>query len=321
MLEGYCASCFEKADKLPCPQCGYNGKPPEDKAILPQGVVLNNKYIIGRKLGRGGFGITYLAYDEKLQLKVCIKEYYPDAVSTRQVNSYQISPYTGNNFADFDFGKGKFLEEARTLAKFNSVPNIASVYDFFEENGTAYLVMEYLDGITLSRMLRNNPKGKLTWEEAREIAIPTATVLCKVHDQGIIHRDIAPDNIFMTRESDVKLLDFGAARHAMGEKSQSLSVILKKGFAPPEQYTSKGKQGPWTDMYALAATIYKTITGQTPPEAMDRMMGEQMESPKELGAIVSDDMNEAIMIGMDIDYKNRLKSMDLFRKIMIFNKQ
>ena len=172
------------------------------------------------------------------------------------------------------------MKEAKTLAKFNTEDDVVNVIDFFEENGTAYIVMEFVDGETLSDIVAQ--KGKLTPDETLALLLPVMDSLKKVHAQGLIHRDISPDNIMVTN-GKVKLLDFGAARSMQAESNKSLSVMLKPGYAPEEQYRSKGEQGPWTDVYALCATMYKCVTGTTPDDATQRVYDDETKSPKELG--------------------------------------
>ena len=284
MLEKICKNCFEEMNSIPCPYCGYNGDLPEKGEILPPGTILNGKYMLGKVLGHGGFGITYLAYDMNFEVKVAIKEYYPDGLCTRTRDSKKIYTYSGEASDNYKYGLDKFVEEGKTMAKFRNLESIVDVRDYFRENNTAYLVMEYLEGIDLSGYLKKQPGNKLSLEETLSIITPILDTLEVVHAQGIIHRDISPDNIFITKDNKIKLLDFGAARYAMSEKSKSLSVILKQGYAPPEQYSSRGKQGPWTDVYAIGATMFRMLTGKVPLEAAERQMGDE-EFKKDLNLL------------------------------------
>ena len=251
-----------------CPICGYvEGSEVENALHIYPGTILNGKYIVGKVLGQGGFGVTYLAWDTVLQTKVAIKEYIPSEFSTRSPGQTRITVFSGGN-KQFNDGKEKFIEESKRLAVFRGEPGIVEIYDSFEENETAYLVMEHLDGETLKQKL--DREGKIEPQKAIEMMMPVMSSLEKVHAAGIIHRDIAPDNIFLTKTGEVKLIDFGASRHATTSRSKSLTVIIKQGYSAEEQYRSNGDQGPHTDIYSLGAVMYKMITGITPPDAMER---------------------------------------------------
>lgn len=283
MIENVCNSCFEVSNIMPCVHCGYNGEIPEKGEILSPGTILNGKYMLGKVLGHGGFGITYLAYDLNFDFKIAVKEYYPYGLCTRTRESKNIYTYSGEASASYKYGLNKFVDEGKTMAKFRNLESIVDVRDYFMENNSAYLVMEHLDGVDLNQYLKRQPDNKLSLEAALSIIRPILDTLKTVHAQGIIHRDISPDNIFITVDNKIKLLDFGAARYAISEKSKSLSVILKQGYAPPEQYSSRGKQGPWTDIYAVGATMFKMLTAKTPIEAAERQMGdEEFEEELEL---------------------------------------
>lgn len=256
---------------------------------LKEGSVLAGKYVVGKVLGKGGFGVTYLCYDLQRKQKVAIKEYFPESVVSRNTGENAVHIVSDDKRDAFTEGAKKFYEEAQTVSKFNSNPNIIHVYEFFYENNTAYFVMEYLDGIDLKRYTRNNG-GKLAPENAVSIISKVVNALTVVHAEGVLHRDISPDNIFVCKNGDVKLIDFGAARFVLSEVSQSLSVILKRGFAPLEQYNKKGNQGPWTDIYALGATFYFLLTGKIVDDVMSRIDDEALDFdgiPRELRYILA----------------------------------
>jgi serine/threonine protein kinase len=240
-----CLGCMEdKGVSQTCPHCGYSeGAAPESLLHLPPSKVLQNKYLLGRVLGQGGFGITYLAWDKTLNIKLAIKEYLPQQLATRSAGQYTVTVYKSSLAEEFNYGLNKFLEEARTLARFNEHPNIVTVRDYFEANNTAYLVMNYHEGVTLQKYLTSKG-GKISVEQALLVFMPVMDALKEVHAEGILHRDISPDNLLIDKNGRVILIDFGAARQAMGEKSKSLSVIMKAGYSPPEQYQSRGKPGP-----------------------------------------------------------------------------
>lgn len=296
-----------------CPYCGYEvGTPPKEAYHMAPGTLLKDRYVIGGVLGFGGFGVTYIGWDETLKRKIAVKEYLPGEFSTRIPGQSQITTYEGERSEQFNSGLDKFLEEAKMLAKFEAANGVVQIYDSFRENGTAYIVMEYLEGKTLKAYL--DKKGKLSVEEAKEIMHPILTALKEVHEMGIMHRDIAPDNIFLTEDGKVKLLDFGASRFATTSHSKSLSVIIKPGFAPVEQYRSRGDQGPWTDVYSLAATFYNMVTGFVPEDAMERVEKEELKKPSKVGASIPKNVEHAIMNALNIKIEDRTQNIEAFEK-------
>ncbi len=312
-IEKLCYGCLEDDSGLPeCPRCGYSAsQTPDFPLLLPPGTVLHDQYMIGRSLGHGGFGITYLAWDMNLERRVAVKEYLPNGLATRTHGTLQISTYSGQK-DDYELGLRKFLEEARVLARFQSHPGMVAVQFFFQANGTAYLVMEYLDGSTFDAYLKDKG-GRIPFSRAMDVLMPVMDALREVHKTGILHRDISPDNIYITRLGPVKLLDFGAARYALGEHSQNFSIILKEGYAPEEQYRSKGHQGPWTDVYACAATLYRAVVGKVPPPALDRIHQDELEAPSALGIAMPMAAEEALLKALAIDAPARYPSMEAFQ--------
>ena len=267
----YCMGCMEQyEDELnKCPYCGYEeGTQAEQALHMEPGSILHERFIVGKALGYGGFGVTYIGWDALLEQKVAIKEYLPSEFSTRMPGVTKVTVYNGDKSQQFNDGLSRFVDEAKRLAKLNNISGIVRIYDSFEENNTAYIIMEYLEGETLSARLKR--EGKIDPDEAVAMLLPVIRSMEEVHKYGIIHRDIAPDNIFITKDGTVKLIDFGASRYATTSHSRSLTVIIKPGFSPEEQYRSRGDQGTYTDVYALAATLYRMITGKTPPDALER---------------------------------------------------
>ena len=282
-----------------------------DIHVLKKGKKLNNRYVIDEILGEGGFGITYSGQDELLAMKVAIKEYYPHGFVTRNNMYDEVITVTQTKYDDiFQKGKQKFLKEARSLARFNKEEGIVNVTDFFEENNTAYIVMEYLDGITLKEYLKQN--GVMSAQDVQELMTPLIRSLDAVHKSGLIHRDISPDNIMLLMNGKVKLMDFGAARDYTEAGEKSLSIVLKHGYAPEEQYRSHGIQGPWTDIYALSATMYKCITGITPAESIQRIIEDTVQPPSALGIPIPSGMEYALMKGLSISQKNRYQNLNDF---------
>ncbi len=315
-----CMGCMTSIEnkKAYCPYCGFKADAAEQSPHhLPPETILNGKYLIGRVLGEGGFGITYLGWDLNLDMKVAIKEYYPAGFVTRENTvTTTVTPFSGDKREAYISGLEKFVGEAKSLAKFYILPGIVSVKDFLKENGTGYIVMEYVEGITLKQYLQKEG-GKLPVIQVLEWVKPLITSLSQMHEKGIIHRDISPDNIMITPHGEIKLLDFGAARDISADGAKSLSVLLKPGYAPEEQYRTRGIQGPWTDVYGLCATIYKAITGQTPPESMERVHEDTLEPPTKLGVSLNEDKEAALLKGLAILQKNRYQTMnELYNALM-----
>ncbi len=312
-MSQYCYNCL---NPLPaeqaavCPVCGYDntGYTAEPHQLLP-GTIINNRYLVGRVIGEGGFGITYVGKDTILDLKVAIKEFYMTGyVNRNNTATTIISLSTGQYQETFEKNREKFINEARVLAKFSDHDGVVGIRDYFKENNTAYIVMDYLDGPTLKDYL--DEKGKLSWNETYRIMKPVLTSLAEIHKSNIIHRDISPDNIKLVNDGKVKLLDFGAAREISKKDIKSLSVILKPGYAPEEQYRSKGPQGPWTDVYALCATMYKCLTGTTPDDAMERMFEDNLVEPLEEGADVSPALSKVLTKGLAVRQKDRYQTIE-----------
>ena len=306
-----CYSCFtEKSTAGACPRCGYDPASDEGKypIALRAGSILNGRYIVGRVLGQGGFGITYLAQDYQTKGLVAIKEYLPTEFAGRTTGTYAVQVYSGDRRENFEYGKEQFLAEAKTLAEFIGNDHIVRIYSYFEEYGTAYLAMEYIDGESLDKYMSHHG-GRLSVERANELLIPVMEALDWVHSKGIVHRDIAPDNIIVTKDGRAKLIDFGAARYSTGEKSKSLDVILKHGFAPKEQYIRRGRQGPFTDVYAMAATYYYAITGKVPPDSIERMDEDELIPPTTLGVKMSEKAEDALLKGLEVSASERYQRM------------
>lgn len=283
----------------------------ENLHCLRKGTRLIGRYTIERVLGQGGFGITYLGIDELHEKKVAIKEFFPQGIVTRNIEYEDAVTVTFVGEKDnYNKGKEKFLKEARIMARFSKDEGIVKAQDFFEINNTAYIVMEYLEGITLKQYLRENER--IEPEELLELFVPLIESLDEIHSQGLIHRDISPDNIMVLLGGKIKLMDFGAARDYTDFGEKSLSLILKPGYAPPEQYQTHGVQGPWTDIYALCATMYKCLTGENPPDAIERVMDDNLKEISEFGIPVSKQMEETIIKGMSISARNRYQNIEEF---------
>ena len=316
-----CMGCMREYDEITkegyqviiCPHCGYLKDTPAKEAYhLPPGTILQGKYIVGRVLGYGGFGVTYVGFDAQLERKIAIKEYLPTNFSTRMPGQTKLSVYDGENGEQFRAGLSSFVEEAKRLSKLNSLPGTVDIFDSFLQNETGYIVMEYLEGKTVKETLIE--KGVFEYATAKIIILKILDTLKEVHKEGIIHRDIAPDNIFLLGGDDVRIIDFCASRYATTLHSKSLSVILKPGYAPEEQYRSRGMQGSWSDVYALAATFYRMITGITPEESMERMMNDELKEPSKIGVKLSQNDENAIMNALLVKASDRTQSAEEFAR-------
>ena len=284
----------------------------ENLHCLRKGTRLIGHYTIEGVLGQGGFGITYLGIDELHEKKVAIKEFFPQGIVTRNIEYQDTVTVTFVGEKDnYEKGKERFLKEARTMAKFSKDEGIVKALDFFEINNTAYIVMEYLEGITLKQYLRENQR--IAPEDLIELLVPLIESLDEIHSQGMIHRDISPDNIMVLPDGRIKLMDFGAARDYTEFGEKSLSIVLKPGYAPPEQYQTHGVQGPWTtDIYALCATMYKCITGENPPDAIERVMDDSLKKISEFGIVIPPQEEAAIIKGMSVSAKDRYQDIKDF---------
>lgn len=324
-MQRRCLNCFnlfdivysDKEESEVCPYCGYcEGTPPKELYHLYPGVGLyNNRYVIGTCIGFGGFGITYKAWDNVLETVVAVKEYYPTGLVQRVPGKPQVIIYTGESKEEYMQGLERFLDEAKNMAKFVDNPNIVHVDAFFEENNAAYLVMEYLPGMTLKSYLKSKG-GRIGCEEVIPIADAVITALKEIHAGGIIHRDISPDNIMLCNDGRIKLLDFGAARFSDADQERTRSIILKPGFAPPEQYQAKSKQGPWTDIYALCATVYRAITGVLPDESVNRVIEDTVQSPIQIYSDIPERISNTVMKGMSIYPEIRFSNVDELKKAL-----
>lgn len=307
MSKNYCPYCMTPVPEgESCSVCGLtSGTYIPSPHHLPPGTVLMNRYLVGRVLGEGGFGITYIGCDLRLELKVAIKEYYPVDRATRNASaSLEVTNFMGPSAKSYERGRQKFLGEAQVMARMDKQQVIVSVRDFFEINNTAYIVMEYIEGITF-RELVEKKGGKIPAEELFPMIEPLFHALSIMHKNGLIHRDISPDNL-MLENGRIRLLDFGCAREA-SRGTETMTIALKHGYAPIEQYQQKG-QGPWTDIYALSATIYYCLTGKIPPQALDRITEDELLLPSKLGIPLSAAREKALLKGMKLQPGRRFAS-------------
>jgi len=323
-MSKFCYVCMEQYDDAldTCPFCGSPAyTTPVYETHLVPGYTLYDRYIIGRALGAGGFGITYISWDTLLHQKVAIKEYLPPNFATRNHGHTNVSVFTGENFSRFNNGLHRFINEARRLARNNNVDGIVRVLDCFEENDTAYIVMEFIDGATLEELLKEN--GKFEPDEALRIIMPLIRAIDEVHKNGIFHRDIAPDNIILTKKGKAVLIDFGSAKSEISPLGgHSSTVIVKPGYSPEEQYSSQAEYGSYTDVYALAGTLYKMITGETPPDAPSRrqeLVNKRKDPLKPISAYgikLNPKIEQAIAHAMVLEANKRTHTMlDFYREL------
>ena len=320
--ETLCVGCFSAVrSRHACSICGFIEQEQEERAsiYLPLRTLLQEQYIVGRNLGRpGGFGITYLALDVNLQERVAIKEFLPAQLANREPATSQVVPVSSQAAEDFHYGLEAFLEEARTLALFRH-PQIVRIRNFFQTLGTSYIVMDFYEGETLEEFLASRG-GKLPAENAMELMDPILVALQEeVHPKQYLHRDISPQNIYLSRvgkEVRPLLIDFGAARQSILERNQKFSVILKPGFAPLEQNYVDGHQGPWTDVYACAATLYRAVTGQIPIASEHRLDEDRLAPPDTLVEGLPQHFAQALMRGLAVHAEARPQSAGELRDLL-----
>lgn len=259
-----------------CEHCGFDERQENLSHQLPIGTMLQNQYLVGKVLGQGGFGITYIGWDQNLSIPVAIKEYFPSGIVQRHTRlSSRVTCSNGDSPDIFYKHRERFLKEARSLAQLSDIPEIVHILSYFMENDTAYIVMEYVEGITLKDHLEQLGRP-MTESEALSVMKPVLEALQKVHAHNLIHRDISPDNIMLPKNGGIKLIDFGTVRYIDDSgNSKSTETVLKGGFAPIEQYNTRGNLGTWTDVYALCATFHYLLTGKRPEEAPARLDSDQ----------------------------------------------
>ena len=305
-----CLGCMEPSQGNPCSRCGFDSQRPSGmEYALPLSTILAEKYVVGRVLGQGGFGITYIGWDLALERKVAIKEYYPSGQVSRSQGTRNLTWYTTEQAnAARKSGMEMFLKEARKMVKVDNIPGIVRVLELFQENGTAYIVMEFVEGETLKARLQKT--GPLSWSQAKTIFEPVVHAMAQVHRAGLVHRDLSPDNLMLTTDGSVKVLDLGAAKDLSVNSGASSMQVAKSGFSPLEQYTQRGNSGPWTDVYAMAATIYYTLTGKLPPNAVDRLDHDTLSWSEPGLTALPPAALAALEHAMEVQISDRIQTMD-----------
>ena len=308
--EHLCPGCMQLRDHMDgsCQVCGYPEKHLTVKGSLPVFSILAGRYLLGCPLGKGGFGITYIAMDLPTEQIVAIKEFFPADLAVRDSDEEQVLPVNEEKALYFRTGMRSFSEEGRLLSLCASIPGIVPFREMLQANGTAYLVMDYINGMTLKKYIRQN--GPMPSEDVLRLIKPVIVSLEAVHKEGILHRDISPDNILLTAEGKLILIDFGSARHENLSLTQSLTVMFKRGYTAEEQYRSQGKQGPYSDVYSLCATIYFMMTGIVPNEAIERILKDKLVPLSSVPNVhLSRWQSSVIMKGMEIYARNRYQTM------------
>lgn len=267
-----CFGCMEEITSDSCPHCGYlHSQQVVPGYVLQPGTILHGKYLIGKVLGQGGFGITYIGWNLALHQKVAIKEFFPASYVTRDISvSMALQWYrTEQAQAARNIGQEMFLKEARKMSHVASFPQVVHVLDLFQDNNTAYIIMNYIHGQHLAQKVKAN--GPMPWQDVVQLLLPVMDVMQQVHDAGLIHRDLSPDNLMIQSDNSVQILDLGAAKDLNMNSGESSMQVAKGGYSPLELYVMRGNSGPWTDVYSMAATMYYAITGTTPPSSVERM--------------------------------------------------
>lgn len=313
-MNDLCMFCFRvKGQYEVCPYCGHvEGTPPLQPYHLMPGTILGEHFITGPVIGEGGFGITYRCYDQMLGVVVAIKEFYPAGMVTRSAGEQQVRLLFGRQAAHYRAHLKRFMTEAQSIARFGKAKDIVNVYDYFEANGTAYIVMEYLEGTLLKKYLED--RGKVECDAAVNIMLSLTGAIKKIHAEGIVHRDISPDNIFISDDASIKLFDFGSAYFMEDTGDIKVDIIVKEGYSAPELYRKDGKQGYVSDVYSAGAILYQLITGIKPQAASKREIHDELQSPMALGITIEPNLDRTIMEALAVSPELRIQSIMQFEE-------
>lgn len=311
-----CLSCFRiKGEFQVCPYCGYvEASPPRELFQLKPGTILQNRYIIGGTIGCGGFGIIYRAYDTTLSIIVAVKEFYPARLVNRAAEETKVSVFSGDRAEEYHKLLNRFIDEARNMALFSKEKDIVNVFSYFEANGTAYIIMEYVEHLLLKQYLQQY--GKLQEKQACQYACSILDALEKLHDKGIVHRDVSPDNIFVLPSNQIKLFDFGAAILQNGNKDCHLTAVVKTGYAPPEQYRFKGNPDCRLDIYAAGAVLYQMLTGKRPVESLERTQKETLFPLSKQDIRISPHTEKVLAKALSLNPEERYPSAAAFKEAL-----
>lgn len=311
----YCFGCMKPLTwDGKCTSCDFDRDSYQEKPHhLPLGTMLHgDEYMVGRVLGEGGFGITYIGLHQNLLIPVAIKEYFPNGMVWRKCEkekqSYSVVPFTAESEQQFDPGKKDFLREARVLSQFGFMDGIVRTRTFFEENNTAYLVMDYIEGDSVKKYVTEN--GRVTPEVCRRIMRQPMLALMKMHESNLVHQDVSPDNIIINAQGRGVLIDFGAVRHANAIDDRTRTAIYKQGFSAYEQLEKKGGRGPWTDVYGFCATIYYMLSGEKPSDATERVFNDRLVPLTEYVPELDPQVDRLLMKGLAVESTSRLQRLD-----------
>lgn len=317
-IQHLCPGCMHRWDDptTDCPRCGYPKDRLTPRDALPVFSILAGKYLIGSPLGKGGFGITYIAMRLTDETIVAIKEFFPNELAIRDVNGETVLPADAAKAVYYRTGMKSFTEEGRILHMLSNVEHIVHVLDMVQANGTSYLVMEYVPGISLKKYMKAQ-NGPFTEKRALEMIRPILLALSAMHSRHILHRDISPENLMVQPDQTLTLIDFGAARTFSQDDDDNLTVILKRGYAPEEQYHSDSRQGPWSDLYAICAVLYQMLTGIRPQEAAARVKEDQLTPLSHIpGLSLQKTTCTAIEKGLQVDPLERYPDIAAFMKVL-----
>lgn len=288
-------------------------KTSEKRALLP-GTVLNERYVLESVSGEGNFGITYIGWDLLLESRVAVKEFFPVNRVNRNTEKGEVDVYVFEE-EDYEQSLHRYLDEGKRLSRLNQIESIVSIRDFFYANHTAYIIMEYIEGVSLKEYIEAN--GPMPGNAVMDMMWPVLDALEKVHENGIIHRDISPDNIIVTEDDKLVLVDFGSARQVDVMNDRSLTVMIKRGYSSPEQYRSRGEQGAWSDVYAICATIYFMLAGKAPDEAIDRILDDETKSLMDMKEVrLPKKMKQAVMKGISLRYNERYQTVSELKEAL-----
>ena len=311
----YCFGCMKPLTwDGKCTSCDFDRDSYQEKPHhLPLGTMLHGgEYMVGRVLGEGGFGITYIGLHQNLLIPVAIKEYFPNGMVWRKCEkekqSYSVVPFTAESEQQFDQGKKDFLREARVLSQFGFMDGIVRTRTFFEENNTAYLVMDYIEGDSVKKYVTEN--GRVAPEVCRRIMRQPMLALMKMHESNLVHQDVSPDNIIINAQGRGVLIDFGAVRHANAIDDRTRTAIYKQGFSAYEQLEKKGGRGPWTDVYGFCATIYYMLSGEKPLDATERVFNDRLVPLTEYVPELDPQVDRLLMKGLAVESTSRLQRLD-----------
>lgn len=310
--EKLCLGCMQSGvtDGV-CSLCGAHHDDAQTVAYaLPRGTVLHGRYLVGATLGAGGFGVTYIALDLITEKRLAIKEFLPVDVAVRKEGDTCVYGRTRDDEL-FCKGRERFLKEAQTIYRLRGYVGVVGVEKLFEENNTAYYCMEYLEGCDLKKYVQQHG-GRLHEYEALQLMRPVLDALSYIHANGVIHRDVSPDNIFVCKDGTIKLIDFGAAYAALRDRAEQIQLVVKPGYAPIEQYARNGELGPWSDLYAFACTLYFCLTGQAPLDALQRSAQGALPTPPALDPFLSAETTCVLTKGMAVEAKDRFQSAEAF---------